>query len=311
MPKVKANGIDLHYLAFGYGPDVVLIHGFLGNLAVWHLQIAPQLRKLYRVTSYDLRGHGYSELTPTGYTARQMASDLGGLLDSLNIDKATLIGHSYGADIAMYFTLKHPERVRKLVAIEPGLACLASERKSQKWEGWAYWVAKLEGVGITVPEDKRTDIDYLLETSLKTSKIFGPARGLPRNREPLLRLLQTTTLMSEYDDVGELTRDAVRTIRTPTLLIYGDHSQFIGSYDFLKSELPNCTPVLLAGGEHFGPLETPELLTQHIVDFVDVPSGQISGSVPTISADNGVGRSEMPCPEIPCECRASPLARFS
>jgi pimeloyl-ACP methyl ester carboxylesterase len=295
MPKIKANGIDLHYLAFGHGSDLVLIHGFLGNLAVWHLQIAPQLRKLYRVTTYDLRGHGYSEVTPTGYTARQMASDLGFLLDSLKIDTATLVGHSYGADIAMYFALKHPDRVQKLVAIEPGLACLVSERKSKDWEGWAYWVSKLEEVGLTVPEDKRTDIDYLLETSLKTSKIFGPARGLPRNREPLLRLLKGTTLMSDYEDVGELTRDAVRTIRTPTLLIYGDQSQFIGSYHFLKSALPNCTPVLLAGGEHFGPLETPELLTQHIVDFVGVPPGQIDESLPAIAADRQVGRSEIPC----------------
>jgi len=295
MPKIKANGIDLHYLAFGHGSDLVLIHGFLGNLAVWHLQIAPQLRKVYRVTTYDLRGHGYSEVTPTGYTACQMASDLEVLLDSLHINTATLVGHSYGADIAMYFALKHPERVQKLIAIEPGLACLVSERKSKDWEGWAYWVSKLEAVGLTVPEDKRTDVDYLLETSLKTSKIFGPARGLPRNREPLLRLLKGTTLMSDYEDVGELTRDAVRTIRTPTLLIYGDQSQFIGSYHFLKSALPNCTPVLLPGGEHFGPLETPELLTQHIVDFVGVPAVQIDESLPSIAVDREVGRSEIPC----------------
>jgi pimeloyl-ACP methyl ester carboxylesterase len=295
MPKIKANGIDLHYLAFGHGSDLVLIHGFLGNLAVWHLQIAPQLRKLYRVTTYDLRGHGYSEVTPTGYTACQMASDLEVLLDTLHINTATLVGHSYGADIAMYFALKHPQRVQKLVAIEPGLACLVSERKSKDWEGWAYWVSKLEGVGLTVPEDKRTDVDYLLETSLKTSKIFGPARGLPRNREPLLRLLKGTTLMSDYENVGELTRDAVRTIRTPTLLIYGDQSQFIGSYHFLKSALPNCTPVLLPGGEHFGPLETPELLTQHIVDFVGVPPAEIDEPLPSIAVDREVGRPEIPC----------------
>lgn len=294
MPKTKVNGIDLHYLAFGHGSDVVLIHGFLGNLAVWHLQIAPQLRKVYRVTTYDLRGHGYSEVTPTGYTARQMAMDLEGLLDSLHINKATLVGHSYGADIAMYFALKHPERVEKLVALEPGLACLVEERKSKEWGGWAYWVSKLEEVGLTVPEDKRTDLDYLLEISLKTSKIFGPARGLPRNREPLLRLLKGTTLMSDYEDVSELTLEAVKSIRTRTLLIYGDQSHFIGSYHFLKTALPNCTPVLLRGGEHFGPLETPELLTQHIIDFVGVPPAHLPDPLPGISVGSDIGRSEIP-----------------
>ncbi len=294
MPKIKVNGIDLHYLAVGHGSDLVLIHGFLGNLAVWHLQIAPQLRKSYRVTTYDLRGHGYSELTPSGYTAGEMASDLEGLLDTLNIRKATLVGHSYGADIAMYFCLKHPERVEKLVALEPGLAALVSERKSKEWEGWAHWVAKLEEVGLTVPEDKRTDIDYLLETSLNTAKFYGPARGLPRNREPLLRLLKSTTLMRDYEHVGELTRAAMKSIDIPTLLIYGEHSQFMGTYHFLKKTLPNCTPVLLPGGEHFGPLEQPDLLIRQIVDFVGAPAANLVEPRPPISPAPSAGATEIP-----------------
>ncbi len=279
MPKVKVNGIDLHYIALGHGPDVILIHGFLGNLAVWHLQIAPQLRKYYRITTYDLRGHGYSDVTPSGYTPAQMVSDLTGLLDTLGIKKATLVGHSFGADIAMYFAYKNPQRVQKLVAIEPGLAALVDERKDPNWEGWAYWVKKLEEVGLTVPEDKRTDLDYLLETSLNTPKFYGPARGLPRNREPLIRLIKNTTLIQDYEVVGELTLNAVRTIRTPTLLVYGEKSHFMGSYRFLKDALPNCTPVLLPGGEHFGPLEQPEPLTRHILDFVGTPLADPQPSV--------------------------------
>src|SRR5262245_33960712 len=124
MPKVNVRGIDLHYIAAGHGPDIVMLHGFLGNLAVWHLQMVPQLRKSYRVTTYDLRGHGYSEVTPTGYAAENMAEDLRGLLDSLGIKKAHLVGHSFGADICMYFAHRYPERVDRLIALEPGLAAL-------------------------------------------------------------------------------------------------------------------------------------------------------------------------------------------
>jgi pimeloyl-ACP methyl ester carboxylesterase len=142
MPKVPVNSVTLHYIAFGHGRDVVLLHGFLGNLAVWHLRIAPELRKYYRVTTYDLRGHGYSEVTPSGYTPADMAKDLEALLDALNIRKAILVGHSYGADIAMYFALKHKDRVEKLIALEPGLAALVHERKDAGWEGWSYWVQK-------------------------------------------------------------------------------------------------------------------------------------------------------------------------
>ena len=68
-----------------------------------------------------------------------------------------------------------------------------------------------------------------------------------------------------------MTLDAVRTIQTPTLLVYGRDSHFISSYEFLHTALPKCKPVLLPGGEHFGPLEQPELLTEHIVNFLREP----------------------------------------
>lgn len=117
MPKLKVNGIDLHYITVGQGSDVVMVHGFLGNLAVWHLQIVPQLRNFYSITTVDLRGHGYSQVTPDGYTAADMANDLKGLLDRLGIEKVSLVGHSYGADVCLYFALLYPERVNKLVAL--------------------------------------------------------------------------------------------------------------------------------------------------------------------------------------------------
>jgi len=272
MPKVKANGVNLHYITVGAGPDVVMLHGFLGNLAVWHLYMVPLLRREFRVTTYDLRGHGYSEVTPTGYSAGNMAEDLRCLLDELGIDRPILVGHSFGADVCMYFALKYPERVQKMLAIEPGLAALVHERKREDWIGWNAWVAKLEELGLKVPPDKRTDLEYLLTLSLETPKFYGPARGLPRNREPLLNVLQNTTLTKDYEEVGELTLDAVRRIQTQTLLVYGKGSHFISSYHSIHKLLPNCRSVLLPGGEHFGPLEQPELLTQHMLDFLREPT---------------------------------------
>jgi len=269
----------LHYITVGMGPDIVMLHGFLGNLAVWHLYMAPILRREFRVTTYDLRGHGYSDVTPTGYTAADMAEDLRCFLDEMGIERPILVGHSFGADICMYFSLLYPERVPKLLALEPGLAALVHLRNDRDWIGWAAWVAKLEECGIHVPEDKRTDAEFLLQLSLETPKFYGPARGLPRNREPLLNLIRNTTLMKDYEVVGAMTLDAVRTIQTPTLLIYGHNSHFISSYEFLHQALPNCTPVLLPGGEHFGPLEQPELLTEHILKFLREPVPQSAGKL--------------------------------
>lgn len=269
MPKVNVNGVNLHYLSVGSGPDVVMLHGFLGNLAVWHLQIVPMLRRNYRITTPDLRGHGYSDVTPDGYTCESLARDLLGLLDELGMERPILVGHSYGADICMYFALKYPHRVSKLCALEPGLAALVHQRKDHSWPGWDTWAAKLAEVGLTVPEDKRTDLEYLLQLSLETPKFYGPARGLPRNREPLIKLITTTTLIKDYEFVGDLTLDAIPRIETPTLLMYGDQSHFLSSFESLRELLPNCKPVLLPGGEHFGPLEQPEMLTQRMLEFLE------------------------------------------
>ena len=66
----------------------------------------------------------------------------------------------------MYFAFKYPDRVKKLIALEPGLAALVDHRKHHSWGGWDYWVSKLEEVGITVPDDKKTDLEYLLNVLL-------------------------------------------------------------------------------------------------------------------------------------------------
>ena len=74
MPRIDVDGGKLHYQQTGEGPDVVLIHAFTSNLAVWMMiGIMDELAKDFRVTSYDLRGHGLSEVTPNGYNSAAMA----------------------------------------------------------------------------------------------------------------------------------------------------------------------------------------------------------------------------------------------
>src|SRR3954447_26799260 len=145
MPKaLLKSGLKLHYQRTGRGPDLVMIHGLTGNLAVWHLKIIPMLMDRFRTLSYDLRGHGYSEMPPSGYSSDDMARDLEGLLDKLGIEQADLVGHSFGADIALYFALVHPERVRKVVAIEAAIPAMIHLRAREDWQGWDYWNEVLE-----------------------------------------------------------------------------------------------------------------------------------------------------------------------
>jgi len=120
MPIVNANGIGLHVQEIGAGPPVVMVHGLLiGSLASWYFTAAPALAKDHRVRVYDLRGHGRSERAKTGYDVRTLATDLAALTSDLGV--VDVVGHSWGALVALRFALDHPARVRRLVLVEAPL----------------------------------------------------------------------------------------------------------------------------------------------------------------------------------------------
>ena len=267
MAKVElANGVKLHYQTVGNGPPIVLVHGLTGNLAIWHLQIVPALMDDFQILTYDLRGHGYSSVPPSGYTHDDMADDLRQLLEHLEIDDPVIVGHSYGADIALYYALAHPERVRKVVAIEAALPCTSSERADTSWAGWGTWVDALEEAGVEVPPEKRNDLDWLLRQSLEIPKKWGPLKGLPRDTKRYLRMIDETTIGADFDHVGSLTREAVANIKVPVVAMYAEGGAFNYTHDFLMEHLPECESVMLPQTElgHFGPLEQPELVAEHI-----------------------------------------------
>ena len=269
MPKaVLQSGLKLHYQWVGSGPDLVMVHGITGNLAVWHLQIVPALAEHFRILTYDLRGHGYSDAPPTGYSPDDMAGDLLGLLDELEVQRPVIAGHSYGADIALYFAARNPERVSEVIAIESALPALESSRRSDDWVGWAYWAQTLEQAGHHVPPEHRSDLRYMIRATIDLPKQWGPLKGLPRNPKPLLRLLDETSMPEDYRKVGTLTLERVASLQTPVVLMYAEASAFLDTYDYLSEHLPDAHSVLLPRTEwgHFGPLEQPEAVAQAIVE---------------------------------------------
>ena len=276
------NGVELHYQQFGHGPDLVMIHGITGNLAIWHLEIVPALMSQFRITTYDLRGHGYSSVPPTGYTTADHATDLKNLLDHLGISQAFVMGHSFGADIALHFTILFPEYVDRLVLVEPAIPALIPLREREDWIGWKYWRDKLALGGLEVPREKWYDAEYLVRSSVSLPMLFGFRKGRARRAAPLVRLMDTTTAAKDYCDPAGMTLDKINAVRHPTLLLYGEDSVFLGTYDYLREHLANVSAFLLANSEHFGPIERPELLLQYVRDFFEVAEpneGVVSESI--------------------------------
>lgn len=284
MPKLLANGIRFNYWRVGEGPDLVMLHGLGGNQAIWHLRLVPLLRSEYRITTYDLRGHGRSEMPPNGYTTEELAADLRSVMDALEIERAHLMGHSLGADICLHFALLYPKRAEKLVLVEAGIPALLNERKHGDWEGWAYWAEVIEKfTGSPVPAERRTDVGYLIRRSLDVPILYGLAKGLPRKKEPFLRLLDTTTVVKDYEVVGDLTLENLATIPHPKLLAYDGRSPYLSTFNVLRTLLLNCTPVLLPPSQyrHFSPLEEPDVLLAHLQAFLGW------SAIPPLSAQPG------------------------
>lgn len=272
MSVAVVNGLKFHYWKVGDGPNIVMLHGLGGNLALWHLRAVPMLRDRYTVTSYDLRGHGHSEMSQSGYTTADMAADLHGLMDAIGIEKAHLVGHSLGADIALHFAMHYPERAEKLILVEAGLPALVAARKREDWIGWTYWGQVVEkATGHPIPPDKRTDYRYLLHCTLEATVLFGPRKGQPRKQEKFLKLFETTTLVDDYEVVGDLTLENIAKIDHPKLLIYDTNSPYIETYHELCQRAKNYKSVLLPPSElrHFFPLEQPEVLVHHIESFIE------------------------------------------
>ena len=117
-PSVGTTKSGLAYEVSGSGDVVVLIHAFSVDRRMWDPQAAA-LEKTHRVVRYDLRGHGKSRAATEPFEAYE---DLREVLDTLKIDRATIVGLSAGSEIAINFALTHPERVARLVLAAPGLS---------------------------------------------------------------------------------------------------------------------------------------------------------------------------------------------
>ena len=101
----------------GDGPPIVALHG-LASSGHWYERVARVLSSGYRVIAPDQRGHGKTTQATDGYDWPTLATDVVGLMDQLEIDRATVMGHSWGGHVAASLAADHPERVSKLVLID-------------------------------------------------------------------------------------------------------------------------------------------------------------------------------------------------
>jgi pimeloyl-ACP methyl ester carboxylesterase len=122
MLRINADGVELAVLDEGTGDAVLLLHGFPDSGRLWRHQIPTLTDAGFRVVAPDLRGFGASEKPAdvSDYRIGRSVADMVALLDALEIEKAHVVGHDWGAAVAWALALLAPQRVDRLVVMSVG-----------------------------------------------------------------------------------------------------------------------------------------------------------------------------------------------
>ncbi len=269
MPQVSLDNLKTHYQQTGNGPDVVLLHGFTSNLAMWMFSpLLPALSSEFRVTSYDLRGHGMTDAPPSGYTSAELANDFAQLHDALDLGPAYVVGHSLGGVVGMHAALQHPEKIAGLILSDsyfPGLANLEPNmEQADVWHGLVDAFKKAgEDLGDTVDFQKLFDIvARLTPDQLQTIQDeLGPESVRWFSQMPQLA---KTSAAKESFEVAGLTAEALKQVQQPVVALYDEFSPFEATYQFLTENLPNAVGDIVPEAKHLALLENPEGFVERV-----------------------------------------------
>lgn len=251
MPVEVINGRAVHVQTVGAGPDVVIVHGLLGSITSWYFAVAPVLAAENRVLMYDLRGHGLSEFSKSGYGMRSMAGDLAAVVDShTDGTPLALVGHSYGAVIALRYALDHPDRVRRLVMVEPPLPVIS-----------ATWI---EGFRNRSSEGVMSSLPLLVQAALK-ARVKRPLKVGAK----MVRLSTQSTIQDDMLAEPDIADAELATLQCPVLLCCGTRSNdvFRETSARLLQVIPNVRLQMIEG-DHYLPEDSPRPLAQAIREFL-------------------------------------------
>lgn len=274
MPMIDVHGVRIHYVQEGQGTDILLLHGLTANLAVWMFNRSlATLSGRYRVTAYDMRGHGASEVVPTGYTSAHMARELCNLHELLGLKRAYIVGHSFGAVVAVHAAVLSPERVAGLVLSDPYFPGLPGVEPNYRRSAlWSKVVSAFEQVGVTLVDE----IDFaalfrvvatMSHEHLKTMRAtMGP--GYARWLEQLAVLANTTCGRDAFEIAG-LTRDLICSLSVPVVALYDEHTEFQATREYLAQNLRRCVVEIVPGARHLAPIEAGPAFNELVLKHID------------------------------------------
>src|ERR1700751_3674062 len=242
MTYASVNGLQLYYETHGSGRPLVLLHGGLMTIDLNFGPLLEPLAASRRVIAVELQGHGHTAATGRPMTIEALAGDVVALLDHLGITEADLFGFSLGGLVAYAIALGAPARVGKLI-----VASADAHRP---------------------PGRESAPLD---EDRMPTPADFQAMRGAydgvapdPANFGEFAA--KTEALVHEFPGWT----DELRSLRAPTLLIFGDRD-FSPLSDVVElfGLLPNAQLAVLPGATHIGVAQRSDQVLALITPFLD------------------------------------------
>jgi pimeloyl-ACP methyl ester carboxylesterase len=251
MPKLVREGRSLHYEVHGSGRPVLMLHGicvsFAGNFGMWGW-VERLSAGGFQVIGLDFLGHGGSDKSydASAYGTSNLAADALGLLDHLSIARASVVGYSLGAAVALHLLHAQPERVGPSALVAAGDGFIGQSERSLP-------VLQAEMREVLSRERFPKDLPpHLAMYWTFATKVGGD------------RLAALAAASAEYPSCSE---DAARKITAPTMVVSGELDPIFGRGAALAGAIPNARYVEVAGADHFM-LANDEALQRAIIAFL-------------------------------------------
>lgn len=252
----------IHYVDTGLreATPLVLIHAFPLNHAMWDPQIQA-LSEKHRVISYDIRGHGKSDVGDGQYTIELFVDDLMALLDRLKIEKTILCGLSMGGYIALRALERHPERFGALVLCDTRSEADSDEAKIKRSAGLR--LLKEKGVPFFAKEFVKPA--FALETFKTNPGVIQTVKEMIL-KNPSLGIGGSLLALASRTD----TTASLKQIRIPTLILVGEKDQITppSAAFSMKEKIPNARMHVIPQAGHLSNLENSSEFNRRFMAFL-------------------------------------------
>jgi pimeloyl-ACP methyl ester carboxylesterase len=258
----KLAGARVRYTDAGQGPPVVLIHGFASSLETWEL-LAPELVKTHRVVSLDLKGFGWTDRPDGDYSPAAQAKLVLGLMDKLGIEKAAIVGHSWGSSVTLALALAAPERVTRIALYD---AWVYEEQLPA-----TFLMARASGLGeilFSLFYDQRPDERLALAFYNKDILTEKLAEDVEKSLErPGTGAAQLAAVRGQRFTEQQA---KYRTIDKPVLLLWGreDVVTTLAFGERLSRDLPHARLVVYPRCGHFPMIEAKNESNAEVIKFL-------------------------------------------